>query len=707
MNPLRPTLWQRFRAWYRSFPRWLVALVLVVFVGLAVAVAWFGTNRVLKNRHQNAINKQWTRFDKAVHSGAEETDLREALDGVLALDPNNDRARRYLTALETGEADESDTAMCILSMICHLRKGKLDAASREAKKRLAVEPNDWLARCIVAHAALAAENQAEANAAIDLFPDLTKIAPSPLAMLLAHELYQRTGRNPEPFRKFVNNSLVDALGSVSMEKYSAGIKSQLIECYLIGFHQEPGKAQEPRLGLGVTPALKLLDQAFQQASADQDAAQLTRLGSAANRLLEAFQLLFRDKQMSAEQHAGLSHEHEARIKKIWEAVRERDPKQPAAYHGLALGHSRAGRLSEAREILVAGIRECGDNPQLLALYSHILIQEDKAEEATKLMLAAAQKEPENLMLCLLTAETALVAGQRHITIAACQQARRISPNHPLALRIEAEVHIAVGNSHEAVQLLSQLGEAQLVKEPKLSRAYVRSQVSAGLGVTVPAFLTAVEDSASKTGTPTAAAHALAGLFDSPYDPNLAETAQAMVERLMTRWPTHPDVLLVRALLLVQVAQEGTPPWEVDRTQAAANALDRVQAVQKNHPDLAAYLAWVHLKGQKKPDLALTATEVLSTLEQRGEPLNANQLTVLGAVYLANGKVEPAIQMLERAKKSVHAPASTFIHLALAYHAQGRHPLAKETLAVAREKLKSTQDQSDYSSAQSLISRESS
>jgi predicted Zn-dependent protease len=704
-NPLKPSFKKRLGNWVRTFPRWMLWAVGLSTAVLVVSGAGVFTWKVLKNRRQNAINEQWERFERALRTGADEEELQAAVAGVLALDPANDRAKRYEQALETGEGDKSDSAVCVLTMFQHLRKGALPEAAREARKRLAIEPNDWLARCVVAQAALAAGDRAAATAELDRLPDPKKVPPSPGAMRFAYDLYLRTGRDPTVFRRFVGDAVVDVLGSVSLEKHNAATKLQFLECYLLGFQGGQEKKLEERLALGATPAGKLADQAFQQASEANDEGQLVALGHVCNRLTEALALLLRDKQITPEQHAGLTHEYEQRVGRVWAAVRERFPKQPAAYHVLALWHTRGGRPTEARDVVVTGLKECGDNSQLLALYSQMLIREDKAADATAMLFAAAAKEPDNFILWLLTAETANAANRRDIALEACKRARKAAPNHPIALRTEAAIYLSVGRPNEAVQLLSQLGDDFLLAEPRLARAYVRSLVAAGLNVTAPQFLAAAEAAAFKADNPFPAVSAVSGLFDARYDETLSKLGGEVVQRLSARWPSDHGVLAVRALLLEQAAEYAHPRWEPGRVREAVFALERVKAGQSDDRDLAALLAWVRLKGANDPAAALRDAAPLAAAQDRGEPLVGLQSAVLGAVYVANKRPDDAVKVLELARKSGVATATGSIHLALAYHALGQAEKARAALDDARTRPMSDQDTADFASAQATILRE--
>lgn len=704
-NPLKPSRWVRFRSWLNTFPRWVRWGVPVAFVLLTVAAGSAFAWKRAKNQKRNAVVEQWERFEKAAKT-ANEDDLEAAVNGVLAIDPTDDRAVRYKAALETGEAAEGDTALCFLTTVLHWKKNDLPAAAREARKRLVHAPNDWIARCIIAQAALTAGDPKAADEELSRLPDPVVSPPNNLsAVLLAHHLFSRTGRDQTALRRLVNDAVVDLLGSVTVEKNPPGAKAQLVECYLIGFDRTPNKPQLNRLSLGLTPAGKLLDQAIPEAAAKGDTAALARLGTVCNQFDDALDLLLRDKQITADQHAALARQHDDRTGKLWQAVTDRDPKAVAGYQFAALRHLRGGRVEAAREVVTAGLTACGDQPQLLALLTQLMVHDGQAADAARRSFLAAEREPANVVLWVIAAESAMAAGRRDIAMAACQKARDLAPANPFAIRTEVSVRLATGDAHGAVQLLQKLGEPALLADSRLGTAYTRSLAVAGLGVHIPDFLTKAEAAAVKAGSPATALGGLTGVAVGPYDPDTFKLAADLLDRLTNRWPSDTEVMRVRAALLRKAAEEAEPRWETGRVQAAVAALERVRATDPQSVDLAAALAWVRLKGANNPPEALRDATPIAAAADRGDPVPAAQLTVLGAVRLANKQIQPALASLELARKTGAGSASGSIHLSLAYHAAGRPDDARAMLADARNRPMTPQDATDFAAAQATVLRE--
>ena len=699
--PRRPSVWARLRARVRAYPRWLV-WSLVVAVGLlapagAGAVVW----KKLKSRRATEVKAKWEQFDRA-YQKANEEDLLAALEGVLSVTPGDERAARYRKAIESGEADEADAAMTQILPIMHARKNRLPEAAREGRKRLALEPNDWHARVIVAGAELAAGDLKAADAQLDLLPDPQKVPPSPDALILARELFARTGRDLTPFRRFVNAVVVDLVGSVATEKFPPPVKVRLVECYLIGFNPDPTAKQGDRLALAVAPACKLLDTGIRAATEADDATQLARTGVVAERLAEAFALLHRDKQITREQYDGLTREHEERVGKVWQGVIARSPKSAAAYHGLGLWHARGGRYADAQEVIATGMRECGEQTQLLTVYTALLHRDDQSVEATRRLVAAAEKDPENVQLWLVAAQSALAANRRDVALKACERARRVAPKHPTALRLLAVIHLEAGDPTAAVHLLRELGEGEVMGHPLLTRVYVRGLVQSGLAATVPDFLGRVEAAALKAATVGLIAEGVAGLTEAPFDAELNKAGLDTLERASARWPAAPEVMEARALLLRQSAEDGEPRWEPGRVRAAVTALERIRAVRSDDLDLSAALAWVRLKGAGSPEQAVRDAAPLVAEVDRGGLLSDSHLRTLGAVYVATGKHEDAVKLLDMARRYGKATASGSIHLALAHHALGHAKQAADYLADARNRPMTAQDRTDFDIARKTL-----
>src|SRR5439155_9596637 len=97
-----------------------------------------------------------------------------------------------------------------------------------------------------------------------------------------------------------------------------------------------------------------------------------------------------------------------RIATTWAKVIERDPKQPAAYIGLALAHSRAGRNTVAEATLEKGLLACDDSAELARARVRVR-QATDVTGALDLIDRAVKARPKDLMLLEQLAETAMEA----------------------------------------------------------------------------------------------------------------------------------------------------------------------------------------------------------------------------------------------------------------------------------------------------------
>ena len=88
-------------------------------------------------------------------------------------------------------------------------------------------------------------------------------------------------------------------------------------------------------------------------------------------------------------------------------------------------------------------------------------------------------------------------------------------------------------------------------------------------------------------------------------------------------------------------------------------------------------------------------------------MSAWQWQVLGATLLANDQLDGAIRALEKAGRMSKTSAGSRIHLALAYHGQGRKAEARATLELARGLPRTAQEQADYLDAFAILQREKS
>ena len=701
-----PARFRRIVAGLRQSPRgikFVAALLLALGIG---AGAYFLFHHLPKQRKQQEISGLWAKFDEAAKSGAD-AEQREALEAILRANPDDALAASRLDSLRTGSADAEDPAMALLTLPPHLIAGRWPEAEREANKRLAHQPKDWLARCTTAKAAVLRGDRAAAVRELDALPDpadgVARITPA--SLLFALDLFRDLDRDSAGLRRFIREVIVDTARSSAAESFPAPVKIQLVECYLEGF--EPKAERQPSgLNLGVLAVGRLADLALDDPAVAADS--LRKLGFACNRLQPAFARLHREGQITADQFPTIRREHEARTVRAWQTLLDRDPKSAPAYHGLAVAALRNGDATRAGEIVTKGLAACGDNPQLLALLALMLRADDRALPALGRLWEAAEKDPEDLSLWVLTAEAAEAAGRRDVALEACATARALDPKNVWILRTEARILIEAGGpyAHTGLQLLAALGD-RLPGDPAAARLYVRGLTEAGLHALVEGFLKKVEAESLKRGSPAAIGQALRGIADGRTPPALLELASATAKSMLDRFPNDLELMTAEALALSRSAEDGEPRWTIPKTGAALRSFERLRDRAPDDVEIAAVLAWIRLKGMADAVRAMRDAAPLIAAAEDGSPLTARQGQVLGAVHLADGKLDDAIRVLEKARRLAKNSAGIHAHLAVAYHRQGRKAESRAALEAARSLPRSPQEAADTAEAAALLQREKS
>jgi tetratricopeptide (TPR) repeat protein len=676
------------------------AILLLVLVGGAGAGGYYAFHTRMETLRHRRVNEAWGRFNAAIRNNDEEA-MQAALADVKAADPADVRAATWGHVLETGEGDPGDPATVYVSLIRNLRTGKPEDAAREAQKRLEHEPKDWLARCVLASAALARKDRDEANRELDQLPppDDRRANVTPSGLLMAFKLYRVLGRDAAPLRAFAQSYVLPFLRTATAKGFSPVQKADLIETYLESF--DPTDTRQP-VGVqqGWTPAARLANQALDDALEAGDAVALARIGRIGSPMARALRVLQHHKQVDAQQFADLNKELEDRTRRAWEALKAKDPKNPEPYRGLAELHWRAGTPDSRRaawDTVAEGLQTAGGDPQLYEVFSQILKQVGAPHAAWAELSRAAESAPDKPVLWVLAADAALAAGRRDLTLAACQKIREKDPESRWATWTEARSWLASGFPQKALDQLTKLGEPALAAEPAAARAYTRALTETGQEARVEGFLALAE----KANTPHPAAAALAGWAEAlPVDPARSRKVAARTERLLSRWPDDANLFRVRADALFRAAEEGDPPWEPTRVREAVLAAERLRAKLPADPQAATELGWLRL-AENNPDRARYDTAPLRTPDA-APTLSLRQQELLGAIDRQTGKLDDAVRTLERAAGDPSAPAGVLVQLALAYHARGQLDAARSTLSRARNLPRTPREQANYVAAVGVL-----
>jgi predicted Zn-dependent protease len=681
----------------------VLGLLVLGTLGAGGGYAFHTRMETLKLRR---VNEAWEQFNAATRSG-DIKGMRAALADVKKADPTDARAATWEKVLDSGEGDPGDQMTVIVSLIVQLRAGKLEEAAREARKRLAHESKDWLARCVLASAALARKDRDEANRELDQLPppDDPRARVTPSGLLMSFKLYHALNRDTAALRSFAQNYVLPYLRTPTAQGLAPAQKMDVVDTYLDSF-DPPDRPQPISIQQGWSPASRLADQALEEALAEDDAIALTRVGRTGTPMAQALRVLQRHGHVDAEQFAELNRELEDRTRRAWEALRAKDPKAPESYRGLAELHWRAGTpegRKAALETVVEGLQTSGGDPPLYEVFGQMLKQLGAPMVAWEALSQAARRETDKPILWALAADAALAAERRDLALEACKLIRAKDPTNRWATWTEARIWLAGESPEKAIELLASLGEPTLAAEPPAARAYVRALTEAGQEGRVAGFLTVTEQVAERTGAPHSAAAALAGWAEArPVDAARARKIADRAARLQSRWPDHTDLFRVQADALFRAAEGIEPVWEPARLREALPAAERLRAKLPDDPQVATALGWLRL-AEGNPERALRDVTPLRTPE--AEPtLSLVQMELLGAIYRQTGKLEDSLRILVRAAADRNPPAGVYIQLALTYLARGQLDEARAAINQARSRPRSPREHAAYVAAVRAIQK---
>jgi predicted Zn-dependent protease len=659
------------------------------------------------NGDRKAHLARWAKFEAAAQAGDEEA-MKEALEELVKKNPQMRIAALRLIALETGDADPSDGQMAMLTVQKHLRASppRWPEAEREARKCLEHYPKDWRTRCVAAQAALIRKDLPAAIEELDQLPDLGKedVNVDPIGLIYAFVLFAETRRDPAPLRQFITTRVIDRIRSPDTKSWPLAQRLAIIDCYVRAFDPEREGKQLDGLNRAVAPLGEFVESCVLEAIPAKDETSLVRLGNLCGQLGMGFALLQKDHTLTSEQYAAISKDLSDRCEKIWRAVVEINPKSVAGYKGLAIAELRRKNPDAARATIAEGLKQCGDEPELLAFYSQLLRANSNTKESVRVLARAALKDPTNLQLWLQLAEAAGAAGEMPIVGEAVENAQKLAPDDPRTIRAGAWLALENKNPLNAFLLLNKFDRAILAKDATLARWYVQAMIDGAMTSKLPDFLRVVEEEAIRANQPAPMAAALKAINEADYfDLGATKSAIAQVERLLQRWPDHLDLMTVQAMAYYRIAEHSEPRWELAATKNAIRALERLRAKAPENADIAAAMVWLKLKGEKNAaNQALLSASVLVDLRKHELPMSGWQMRVLGEVYLANNRADDAIAVLEKARASGGGTPSILIPLSLAYYKAMKWDESIKYIRIVQSQPRSPQEQTDYIEAVSII-----
>ena len=115
-----------------------------------------------ERKKKNEIAAEWGEFEQAA-AKLDTEQMKEALGRLAQKLPGDQVVKRRQESLERGDADDNDQIMIYYWMRKDFNDRRYEQAGNEARKRIKTNPEDWLARCILADVALRNKKEAEAK----------------------------------------------------------------------------------------------------------------------------------------------------------------------------------------------------------------------------------------------------------------------------------------------------------------------------------------------------------------------------------------------------------------------------------------------------------------------------------------------------------------------------------------------------------------
>jgi hypothetical protein len=680
----------RLYSWYVHQPRLIrIGLAAVSLAGI-LALGVYAQSHRKKRAAAEAVAAAWREVEEAVRQ-ADRAAARQALDRVLAANPEDPTAARFRDMLDQGAADPDTPELVALLLTDHLRADRLPEAAREAGKLLSRFPKHWQARCCLAHAALQLDrNPGRAEELLRQLPDPEdpEARVSVGGLLYALRLCDVLGADPTALRQVIVRRLVPLLRTAAASTAPARAKAQLLTCYLEPFADPNNLTQ---LADFWAAADKLAEEAVDQALADADTPTLTTLAELGPRMRLALARL-RDNdpaRLPDDRFLPLQRAIDDRTRRAWHAVLQKKPDSPEAYRGLATLALHQNDPGTALRTLLDGLAACGDRTELLDPLLGIVARLGTPEglrNLTDALLRSAEQAGTDPARWCLAATAAELVGRADIALDACRRARAVRPDDPWACATEARLWLRTGDFVRASEALAPLGTASY-SNPALARLRGRLLVDSGLWVLRDDELNKVRTAARNN--PAAVVGFLLGVHDAPPDAARAAWVAAQAERLLADTPDLPRAARLRAEALFRLAElsatlartDGSPPvWNPERVTAALRAFDQLPPAERAEPAVLASVALLLLKGKADAPAALRS---LAGLLKPDATLDPRQIEVVGAALLANDRLEPAVRLLEQAVQRPNVPAGCHITLGLAYLRQGRWADAQAQFAAAQ------------------------
>ena len=376
------------------------------------------------------------------------------------------------------------------------------------------------------------------------------------------------------------------------------------------------------------------------------------------------------------------------------------PRDPAIMLMMGQAHEREGARDLAGERFAQAVEMSGDAARESMVYARHLLSEDRLDAAESVLNSALRRSPADLDLQRLTIEVQLRRGawdrvQRSIWALRSMDMPQATA---LANAVEADLLLRQGRTADTIGFLEGLVRDGVTGSGTIA-ALVQTQVMEGR---YDGALEIVEERLAQTPDDAvlrflrAGLHVLAGELDS---------AEASYRRLVGEFPqAEPPLRALYALLQAQ-GRDGDAEALIDEVIAAspdalmprmlrAGRLERtldidgaiaiyeeLYATDSSNLIVANNLASL-ISAHREDDASLDRAHAIAR-RLRGTDVPAFQDTY-GWIQFRRGMHAEALSYLEPAAAGLPTDPLVQFHLGMTYHALGRYPEARETLARALE-----------------------
>jgi tetratricopeptide (TPR) repeat protein len=706
-------------AWaVRVMPWWQRLVLLLLIVVATGASAYFLLQYRAEERRKGEISARWKEFE--VHAAKfDAPKMTATLQRLEQLQPGDPLVKKRQESLARGSAEADDAVMNVYWMKMNRVSGKFDAEVAEARKRIVTAPDDWLARCILAHAALIemlkvetaelkekkkAEAMAHLAAMPSPFESSALVGPGDLDYALL--LFRYLERDDKSLRRYRATRIAPLIKDPEIIRHDPRLLFQLLRSYVSAF-EDMGTYDEL---IGYWVGSNRIAQFLAQDPASSFE-MLTALGDVQINQLLVLKSLAANQKIPDDSARAFQDELVERIIGIWKKVRDMRPDAPDGYFGLAKIEEMQQHIDSALSLLRQAREKSGDDEAYLRREARFQQAYGRVGAELDLLQDASAKYPERESLLRLVADAAERAGRTDKALEAARQARKIDPKQTWTGIMEARILIGQEKTDEALEVLKQF-KLVGVKDPVVAELYVRT-LSLKSPKEVRPFLDKMltEATSADQVVPSLWAAQRAGLVD-----DVADVSAQLAKKFLD---------YNRNLLLVVGDSNGasaepkteTGAWNDSKLVIATQAYKAVQQMEPDNLEVANSLACYYLKGQKSPGSAERAAGPLYKAEKEGHSLPSYMLDTLGAIELYQGRDDAArirfLQALEAQRTSAafgvftsnsSLPGSSeiYVHLAKAYLGLNQNDEARLWLNKAASLSRSPRVSQELKQAQKLL-----